>query len=107
MRLGFPVKNEIISKSKFAPTNFAATFNPLIPEDITVIISVILKKKAVKKLNIIPIIIPIINRYDVINKTDKDLNDYIIEIYYKLYYYLKSFCYINTLVLKDLENSTQ
>ena len=51
--------------------------------------------------------IPIINRYDVINKTDKDLNDNIIEIYYKLYYYLKSFCFINTLVLKDLENSTQ
>ena len=84
-REGDPVKNEIISKSKFDPTNIAATLNPLIPEDIIVIISVILKKKAVKKLNTIPTIIPIINRKDVIIKTNRDLNDYITVLFNKLY----------------------
>ena len=60
--VGVTVKYEIKSKSKFAPTNILATLNPLIPEDIIVIISVILKKKAVKKLITIPTMIPIINR---------------------------------------------
>ena len=47
---GDPIINEILSKSKFAPTNNATILNPSISEEIIYIISVILKKEPKRNL---------------------------------------------------------